>query len=248
MRTSRTTAESEGNMEYGHDNEKPLDTALRLITEFCDSEYGNEEQDSEAEPDFTDLSNVGIAYTETEEPINGEYRDIQVTADLEKYRIFKVVGGVEVSSENYSSVEEMIPALANLDFDERVALSDEEINKFKKVSAYNEFTADYSSPDFQSEEVGSGYPIMICVNTAEQYAYCLPNPKYDEEFKSAYDNAYEECVLFGKRTCYDYEDYNKIAYQLASKIDYRELLEQGEGDALDMCFAYAYEDEQSKGR
>ena len=235
-------------MEYRHESEKPFDTALRLITEFCDSEYGSEEQDSEAEPDFTDLSNVGIAYTETEEPINGEYRDIQVTADLEKYRIFKVVGGVEVSSENYSSVEEMIPALANLDFDERVALSDEEVKRYKKVSAYNEYTCDYTSPDFQSEEVGCGYPISICVNTAEKYAYCAPNPMYDDEFKSAYDEAYEECVMFGKRTCYDYEDFNRLAQQLASKVDYRELLEQGESDALDVCFAYNEYDEQDNSR
>ena len=400
-------------MEYGYKNEKPFDTAVRLITEFCDSEYGDDEQDCDTAPDLTDLSNIPLAHTETEQPINGKYLGIQVTADLEKYRIFKEVGGIEVSSEKYSSIEKMIPALANLEFDELVALSDEEIKNYKKadkdvktrivetmyieplstremlkneynklskdeiytlldtvletventqnikqqkefirytaggleidngwadrelfnseytvpegttvlekgyfnscsflktvtipdsvqfinnnafsgfdddiiikcnynseaadfarehgiyreyidknyssnaVADYVNFTYDYTSSDFQSGEVGNGFPIMICVNTAERYAFCMPTDFYDKEFQSAYNNAYEDCVMFGKRTCNDYEDFNRLARQLASKIDYRENLEQGEGDALDVCFSYNngyeddYEDEVSRGR
>ena len=110
------------------------------------------------------------------------------------------------------------------------------------VNEYIELSGDFTSADFQSGELGCGYPIMLCVNTAEQYAYCAPVDYYEKEFKTAYIKAYEDCVIFGRKPCYNYEDFNSLAKSLANSDDFYNNLEETENGALDVCFAYANED------
>lgn len=137
-------------------------------------------------------------------------------------------------------------------FDERFEKEMKELdNKTKaEISLYSDLTSDYQSEDFQSEIIGGGYPVQICVNTAEKYAYCIPLALTDNEYTAEYNTAYRDCVNYGKVSCYGYEDYNRLASELADKLDYRNRLEQGEGDELDACFAYNddYEDEDTRGR
>ena len=95
---------------------------------------------------------------------------------------------------------------------------------------FSKLTYDYSSPDFQSGIVGCGFPIMVCVNTEECYAFLLPNSFMSDGFESAYEAAYKECVEYGKRDCWSVEDFNKIASSLADSSDYYMRLQLSEDD------------------
>lgn len=91
-----------------------LDTAKKLIADFLAREYGGDE-----EPDFSDLENVGIAYTTTED----EPHEIQVNANLADGSITQYVDGVSVEKREYGSLRELIDAeLSDLNFDNLVRL------------------------------------------------------------------------------------------------------------------------------
>jgi len=103
-------------------NELPLDQAKRLISEFLEQEY-----DSEA--DFSDMSNINIAYTSIVEIDNialDDELELQVSVDLENYAINSYVNGDLVHTEKYDSIEAILPALNNLDFNELTSTSDYE--------------------------------------------------------------------------------------------------------------------------
>lgn len=94
-----------------------LDTAKGLIADFLAQEYGEDE-----EPDFSDLENVGIAYTTTED----EQHEIQVSANLVEFSVSQYVDGVSVEKRAYGSLRELIDAeLSVLDFDELTRLATE---------------------------------------------------------------------------------------------------------------------------
>lgn len=95
--------------------EYPMDMAIRLINEYCEKEF-------DTQGNFSNMDHVDLAYTtdeETELPI-------EVYADLETFRIVKEYNGTVVNEETFDSHSDMCGALANLEFDELVALSDEE--------------------------------------------------------------------------------------------------------------------------
>ena len=94
-----------------------LEIAKEFINDFCVAEYGNP-------ADFSDLEKVGIAYpTVTDEEI-----PIQVNADLVHYRIERYLGGQFLERRQYESLDELIQnELAELDFDDLVSVSDEEL-------------------------------------------------------------------------------------------------------------------------
>ena len=85
------------------------------MNEFCENEY-------ETKANFSNLDHIDIAYTTDEETDI----EIQVYADLEKYRIVTEYGGKEVREELFSDIDDMAAALDNLDFSELVSLNDEE--------------------------------------------------------------------------------------------------------------------------
>ena len=97
--------------------------------------------------------------------------------------------------------------------------------KHKIDSFYNSLEYDYLSPDFQSSEIGGGYPITIALNTNENYAYIIPKDNDDKEFEKLYQRTLEECIKYGKRNCCDIDDYNNIAKSLADKNDFLISLE-----------------------
>lgn len=88
-----------------------LDEAKQLINEFCENEYGDS-------ADFTDLQNVDVAYTVTEDS-----EEIQVTLDLINLELRQYVDGELYDKIIYRSLEDMIDKdLKHLDFDELVRL------------------------------------------------------------------------------------------------------------------------------
>ena len=93
-----------------------LDKAINYINDFCMDEYSSE-------ADLSDLSNIFIAYT-TDEDTDME---IQVTADLEQFRMLYAYGNSIIRTEQYESLEEMNRnVLSVLDFNDLVTLSDDE--------------------------------------------------------------------------------------------------------------------------
>ena len=106
--------ESETLTEKARDPE--LDKAINYINDFCMDEYSSE-------ADLSNLSNIFIAYT-TDEDTDME---IQVTADLEQFRMLYAYGNSIVRTEQYESLEEMNRnVLSVLDFNDLVTLSDDE--------------------------------------------------------------------------------------------------------------------------
>ena len=99
--------------------EASLDTAKRLIDDFCREEYQRE-----GGADYTDLANVGVAYTTTED----DKHEIQARVNLVDFRIETLVDGKVVRSEQYASLEELTEkGLQALSFDDIVYLSEEEL-------------------------------------------------------------------------------------------------------------------------
>ena len=97
-----------------------LTYAKNLIREFCQEEY-------DSEPDFSDLTKIGIAYTHaTDEDI-----PIQVNVDLVGYRVERYLGEVLIDERQYESLEELTETeLEALDFSELVSVTDEELEHY----------------------------------------------------------------------------------------------------------------------
>ena len=97
-----------------------LTRAKNLIREFCQEEY-------DSEPDFSDLSKIGIAYTNaTDEEI-----PIQVNVDLVGYRVERYLGEVLIDERQYESLENLTETeLEALDFSELVSVTDEELEHY----------------------------------------------------------------------------------------------------------------------
>ena len=97
-----------------------LTRAKNLIREFCQEEY-------DSEPDFSNLSKIGIAYTHaTDEDI-----PIQVNVDLVGYRVERYLGEVLIDERQYESLEDLTETeLEALDFSELVSVTDEELEHY----------------------------------------------------------------------------------------------------------------------
>ena len=97
-----------------------LTHAKNLIREFCQEEY-------DSEPDFSNLSKIGIAYTHaTDEDI-----PIQVNVDLVGYRVERYLGDILVDERQYESLEDLTETeLEALDFSELVSVTDEELKHY----------------------------------------------------------------------------------------------------------------------
>ena len=97
-----------------------LTHAKNLIREFCQEEY-------DSEPDFSNLSKIGIAYTHaTDEDI-----PIQVNVDLVGYCVERYLGEVLIDERQYESLEDLTETeLEALDFSELVSVTDEELEHY----------------------------------------------------------------------------------------------------------------------
>ena len=102
-----------------------LEKAKRLIDNYTCLEF-------QARADFSDLSQVPIGHTTTED----DELPIQVYADLNAYTITRYISQVLVETRHYESLEEMIDfELGTLDFDDLIWFTDEQIAQAKASMA-----------------------------------------------------------------------------------------------------------------
>ncbi|MBP3265994.1 MAG: hypothetical protein J6L84_03490, partial [Clostridiales bacterium] len=98
--------------------------AKELINEFCYREYDHD-------ADFSDLSNVEIAYTDLIDEADGKEYPIQASVDLEHNSIRLAIGGQIISQNEYDTLSDLIEnELKYLDFDELTYVSEEDWEKF----------------------------------------------------------------------------------------------------------------------
>ena len=104
-----------------------LDIAKEIIDEYCREEF---ERDEGA--DYTNLSEVNVAYTTTED----DKHEIQAYVNLVDFRIETRVDSTVVRTEQYDTLEDLTErGLKNLSFDDLVYLSEEELEQVEKASA-----------------------------------------------------------------------------------------------------------------
>lgn len=120
---------------------KIRDIPLEEIDDFPDhpfkvredeDEYCRDEFEREEGADYTDLSNVELAYTTTED----DKYEIQARVNLVDYRLETLADGNVIRSKQFSSLEDMIErSLQSLSFNDLVYLSDEELEMAEQNSA-----------------------------------------------------------------------------------------------------------------
>ena len=99
-----------------------LEQAKSCIDAYCDAEFG-----IDAEADYTDLSNVKIAYTATKDGLHG----IQASANLLQYRMETYIDGVLVDYVQYNDLADFIEnGLSNLYFHDLVSVTEEQLEPF----------------------------------------------------------------------------------------------------------------------
>ena len=104
-----------------------LDIAKEIIDKYCREEF---ERDEGA--DYTNLSEVNVAYTTTED----DKHEIQAYVNLVDFRIETRVDSTVVRTEQYDTLEDMTErGLKNLSFNDLVYLSEEELERVEKASA-----------------------------------------------------------------------------------------------------------------
>ena len=104
-----------------------LDIAKEIIDEYCREEF---ERDEGA--DYSNLSEVNVAYTTTED----DKHEIQANVNLVDFKIETLVDGTVIRTEQYDSLEDMTErGLKNLSFDDLVYLSEVELERVEKASA-----------------------------------------------------------------------------------------------------------------
>ena len=112
-----------------------LEQAKERIDQFCQKEY-----DSPA--DFSDLEKVGIAYT----TVTDAEIPVQVNADLVHYRMERYLDGQFLERRQYESLDELIQnELAELDFDNLVSVSDEELESIGARQSRGQMAISYSA-------------------------------------------------------------------------------------------------------
>ena len=108
---------------FANEHDMLLDRAKELINEFCRTEYAGEGAD------FSDMSEVNLAYTETEDGLH----EIQSYANLEDFRIVTMVDGQVVRIEQHESLQALVDnALEALEFSDLVYVSEEELAPFNE--------------------------------------------------------------------------------------------------------------------
>ena len=105
----------------------PLSQAKSIIDDYCREEFQRDEG-----ADYSNLSEIGVAYTTTED----DQHEIQANVNLVDFRIDTIVDGEVIRTEQYDNLTDMIErGLKNLSFDDLVYLSAEELDRIEKASA-----------------------------------------------------------------------------------------------------------------
>ena len=151
-----------------------LTHAKNLIRDFCLEEY-------DSEPDFSDLSKIGVAYTNaTDEDI-----PIQVNVDLVGYRVERYLGEVLIDERQYESLEDLTETeLEALDFSELVSVTDEELEHYhSKVE---------ECPALLPLDAAAEYNSL-----KEQHPDALVGFEQNGQFEFYADDAQKVCELLG---------------------------------------------------
>ena len=151
-----------------------LTHAKNLIRDFCLKEY-------DSEPDFSNLSKIGIAYTNAAD----EEIPIQVNVDLVGYRVERYLGEVLIDERQYESLENLTETeLEALDFSELVSVTDEELEHYHNKA--------------------EDHPALLPLNAAteynalkEQHPDALVGFEQGGQFEFYADDAQKVCELLG---------------------------------------------------
>ncbi len=151
-----------------------LTHAKNLIRDFCLEEY-------DSEPDFSDLTKIGIAYTNaTDEEI-----PIQVNVDLVGYRVERYLGEVLIDERQYDSLEDLTESeLEALDFSELVSVTDEELEHYHKKAE--------ERPALLPLDAAAEYNAL-----KEQHPDALVGYEQNGQFEFYADDAQKVCELLG---------------------------------------------------
>ena len=151
-----------------------LTHAKNLIREFCQEEY-------DSEPDFSDLTKIGIAYTNaTDEEI-----PIQVNVDLVGYRVERYLGEVLIDERQYESLEDLTETeLESLDFSELVSVTDEELEHYHSKAD--------ERPALLPLDAATEYNAL-----KEQYPDALVGFEQNGQFEFYGEDARKVCELLG---------------------------------------------------
>ena len=151
-----------------------LTHAQNLIREFCQEEY-------DSEPDFSNLSKIGIAYTHaTDEDI-----PIQVNVDLVGYRVERYLGEVLIDERQYESLENLTETeLEALDFSELVSVTDEELEHYHSKAE--------ERPALLPLDAATEYNAL-----KEQYPNALVGFEQNGQFEFYGEDARKVCELVG---------------------------------------------------
>ena len=156
------------------ESDAELTHAKNLIREFCQEEY-------DSEPDFSDLSKIGIAYTNaTDEEI-----PIQVNVDLVEYRVERYLGEVLIDERQYESLEDLTETeLEALDFSELVSVTDEELEHYHSKAE--------ERPALLPLDAATEYNAL-----KEQYPDALVGFEQNGQFEFYGEDARKICELLG---------------------------------------------------
>jgi len=151
-----------------------LTHAKNLIRDFCLEEY-------DSEPDFSNLSKIGIAYTNaTDEEI-----PIQVNVDLVGYRVERYLGEVLIDERQYESLEDLTETeLEALDFSELVSVTDEELEHYHSKAD--------ERPALLPLDAATEYNAL-----KEQHPDALVGFEQNGQFEFYADDAQKVCELLG---------------------------------------------------
>ena len=151
-----------------------LTRAKNLIQKFCQEEY-------DSEPDFSDLSKIGIAYTNaTDEEI-----PIQVNIDLVGYRVERYLGEVLIDERQYESLDDLTETeLEALDFSELVSVTDEELEHYH--------SKEEERPALLPLDAAAEYNAL-----KEQHPDALVGYEQNGQFEFYADDAQKVCELLG---------------------------------------------------
>ena len=221
-----------------------LKTAKQLINDYCIEEF-------DTMADFSNLSDVGLAYSTTED----DEHEIQVSADLNTYCINYAVDGETVHSVSFDSLHELNDHFASLYFD--AMISDAEYHYYELHP--NEKTENV----FQSNTPADN-SIMVRCEWSESSAFedgkVYPLAEFDrlmrkadEDFVSGRENieqkysSLENAFNAGYEEAYQYAGYNKTKFTLllpdGRTFTERQDIGDGDGGLLDFLSQYpAYND------
>ena len=167
-----------------------LKTAKQLINDYCIEEF-------DTMADFSDLSDVGLAYSTTED----DEHEIQVSADLNTYCINYAVDGETVHSVSFDSLHELNDHFASLYFD--AMISDAEFH-------YYELHPNEKKENVFQSNTPADNSIMVRCEWSESDVFedgkVYPLAEFDRLMKEA-DDAY---IAGRARTLEKYGSWDKV--------------------------------------